>query len=214
MNIQLMISGTVACLLAWCILAVAPACAQTITHVPQFTIMGNSAGELFGSSISGAGDVNGDGFADLIVGAPRDDNSGDSSGSARVLSGFDGSVLYTFDGDSDADTFGDAVSGAGDVNGDGIPDFFVSGSRQLGGLQGGGNGYVRVFVSQVIILGDCNQDGEVTFLDIAPFIEILSANSFLDQADCNQDGVVNSWTSLGSLKFSLATRARKFLSSG
>ena len=70
MNIQLMISGTVACLLAWCILAVAPACAQTITHVPQFTIMGNSAGELFGSSISGAGDVNGDGF--VVRGCSQD----------------------------------------------------------------------------------------------------------------------------------------------
>ena len=156
-----------------------------------YTFDGNSNNDRLGDSVSGAGDVNGDGFADLIVGAPRDDNNGDRSGSATVFSGFDGSVLYNFNGDSTNDSFGDSVSGVGDVNGDGIADFFVSASRQLGGLQGGGNGYVRVFVSQIIILGDCNQDGEVTFLVIAPFISILSASSFLEQADCNQDGAVS-----------------------
>ena len=40
-------------------------------------------------------------------------------------------------------------------------------------------------------LGDCNIDGVVDFMDIAPFIEILSSGSFLDEADCNQDGEVN-----------------------
>ena len=42
-----------------------------------------------------------------------------------------------------------------------------------------------------IILGDCELDGDVDFLDIAPFIEVLTTNSFLEQADCNQDGAVN-----------------------
>ena len=42
-----------------------------------------------------------------------------------------------------------------------------------------------------VLLGDCNQDGVVDFLDINPFIEILTNGSFLQQADCNQDGEVD-----------------------
>ena len=41
------------------------------------------------------------------------------------------------------------------------------------------------------ILGDCNLDGFVNFLDIAPFIELLTSGVFLDQADCDQNGFVN-----------------------
>ena len=90
-----------------------------------YTFSGDSPGDSFGKSVSGAGDVNGDGFADLIVGAQGDDNNGSGSGSARVFSGFDGSVLYTFDGDSSGDDFGFSVSGAGDVDGDGFSDLIV-----------------------------------------------------------------------------------------
>ena len=42
-----------------------------------------------------------------------------------------------------------------------------------------------------ILLGDCNLDGFVNFLDISPFISILAGATYLDQADVNQDGVVN-----------------------
>ena len=108
-----------------------------------FTFDGDSAGDEFGISVSGAGDVNNDGFADLIVGASATTTTA-NSGSARVLSGIDGSDLFTFDGDSAGDRFGVSVSGAGDVNGDGIADFIV-GARN-GGLNGGG--YARVFSAQ------------------------------------------------------------------
>lgn len=89
------------------------------------TFNGDSAGDFFGLSTSGAGDVNGDGFDDLIVGAFRDDTFGADSGNARVFSGFDGSVLYNFFGDSAGDFLGNSVSGAGDVNGDGFADLIV-----------------------------------------------------------------------------------------
>ena len=46
-------------------------------------------------------------------------------------------------------------------------------------------------VENLFLLGDCNQDGVVNFLDITPFIQILATSSLLEEADCNQDGVVN-----------------------
>ena len=155
-----------------------------------FSVDGDSGGDQFGRQVSSAGDVNGDGFADLIVGAPLDENNGTNSGSARVFSGSDGSVLYIFDGDTAGDEFGGSVSGAGDVNGDGVDDFIV-GARNGGAFNGG---YSRVFVSQVtasVLLGDANQDGVVNFLDINPFIQLLASNTYLEQADCNEDGILS-----------------------
>jgi hypothetical protein len=93
--------------------------------------------------VSGAGDVNKDGYADLIVGATGDDNNGSSSGSARVLSGKDGTILYTFNGDADFDYFGQSVSGAGDVNQDGYPDLIVGAYQDDN--NGKNSGSARVF---------------------------------------------------------------------
>ena len=66
MNIQQMISRVSFFLLVSCTLAVAPTVAQTFTHVPLFPIDGPSTVDNFGGSASGAGDVNGDGFDDMI----------------------------------------------------------------------------------------------------------------------------------------------------
>ena len=42
-----------------------------------------------------------------------------------------------------------------------------------------------------VLLGDCNLNGEVDFLDISSFIVILQLGGYLEEADCNEDGVVN-----------------------
>jgi hypothetical protein len=86
---------------------------------------GQNADDLFGTSVATAGDVNGDGFDDVIVGAPYADNSFLSSGSAYVYSGANGALLYQWDGHSAGDSFGISVSTAGDVNGDGFDDVVI-----------------------------------------------------------------------------------------
>ncbi len=107
---------------------------------------GDTPGDSFGVSVSGAGDVNGDGKSDFIVGAYRDDpaGGGTDAGSAFVFSGADGSLLYQKTGDTASDNFGYSVSGAGDVNGDGKADFIVGAYRDdpVGGGTDAGSAYV------------------------------------------------------------------------
>ena len=74
--------------------------AQVIRHLKAYTVNGDDQGDQLGLSVSGTGDVNGDGQNDFIVGIFLDDNQGGNSGSARVVSGADGSTLYTFNGDN------------------------------------------------------------------------------------------------------------------
>ena len=52
-------------------------------------------------------------------------------------------------------------------------------------------GAVESGVEDLFLLGDTNQDSAVNFLDISPFISLLSSGTFLDQADTNRDGVVD-----------------------
>ncbi len=110
-------------------------------------------GDQFGFAVAGTGDVNGDGVPDLVVGAPYDDNNGDASGSAWVLSGVNGAALFVFDGDSSGDHFGRAVGGAGDVDGDGLADFVVGAKYDsIGGLNNGSARVISALGSELFTL--------------------------------------------------------------
>jgi len=92
----------------------------------KLTASDGAAGDVFGISVSGAGDLDGDGYADLVVGA-----RGNNSGAVYVYYGSSTGVrsssearLTASDGAS-SDYFGYAVSGAGDLDGDGYADLVV-----------------------------------------------------------------------------------------
>ncbi|HKE02338.1 MAG TPA: hypothetical protein VKE69_15070 [Planctomycetota bacterium] len=80
-------------------------------------------GEGLGTALSRVGDVNGDDRADVLVGSPQ---FASLHGRAILYSGLDGSVLRTIDAPASAGFFGTSVAGAGDLNGDGVPDFVIT----------------------------------------------------------------------------------------
>jgi hypothetical protein len=109
------------------------------THTTLFD-WSKTTNEAFGSGVAGAGDVNGDGYGDLVVGAQGASFNGAQSGRIYALSGRDGSVIWTRDGGAAGDLLGSAVGFVGDVNGDGVPD--LSAGAMDAGRKNGGEAYV------------------------------------------------------------------------
>ncbi|MBL8201970.1 MAG: FG-GAP repeat protein [Chromatiales bacterium] len=96
---------------------------------PDWFVEGNQAGARFGASVASAGDVNGDGYADVIVGAPGYDNGQTDEGRAFIYLGGPGglasSPAWMVESNNTGASFGAAVGTAGDVNGDGYSDVIV-----------------------------------------------------------------------------------------
>ena len=105
--------------------------AAGVAPSPLVTLLGDQTREALGRWVSGAGDVNGDGYADVIVGADGENGADTTaSGWAYVyLGGPDGTAAKaatTLTGpDGQGSWFGRCVAGAGDVNGDGYADVVV-----------------------------------------------------------------------------------------
>jgi len=121
----------------------------TLAPAAGFAIHGDRAQDLTGFSVSSAGDVNGDGYDDLVVGAPLGDDGGSNAGEAYVIFGkaagvnIDLSNLASGDtlfikGDAPDDRAGFSVSGGADINGDGAHDIIVGAPySDIGGADAG-----------------------------------------------------------------------------
>jgi FG-GAP repeat len=151
---------------------------------PMWIATGESADSSFGRSVAGAGDVNGDGYSDVIIGAPDYNNS---TGRVYFYAGGPGGLradpMIILTGEKPQDDFGWALAGAGDINGDRYDDVIVGAHRfnnltgrtylYLGGPHGlsataaltlTGEEPNNFFGHSVAGVGDVNADGYDDFL--------------------------------------------------
>ena len=144
---------------------------------------------MAGISVSSAGDVNGDGFGDILIGAPGGDPHGkERAGETYIVFGKQGPFPARMDlasldrtrglqirGIEPYSDSGVSVSSAGDVNGDGFDDILIGASSSApNGINGAGQSYLVFGRAFTVVRGDVNHDGAVDNLDITSFIKAAS----------------------------------------
>ena len=166
----------------------APLIFSQTTPPADVIITGESADDDFGWHLAPAGDVNGDGEPDLIVGAPSNDAVAGFSGRAYLFHGPLPATINAADADAiiSAQAFGDnlgfAVTSGGDVNGDGFDDLIVGArSNDAGGIQAG-----RVFLFYGPVSGHINATSADAIVTGAPFDEL--GRAVAPAGDPNGDG--------------------------
>jgi FG-GAP repeat/FG-GAP-like repeat len=185
------------------------------------TLAGPSTSTMFGQSVASAGDVNGDGYADIIVGAP---NPTTMSGGAYVFFGGMGGVATSPASSilGMGTSFGHSVAGVGDVNGDGYGDILVgvsgttSAPSSTGGaflfLGGAGgivpsagislpspSGFGSAFGGQVAPAGDVNGDGLSDFLVGAEYVDAGAGRVYIYEGSLDGGSGRPATTLLGPL---------------
>jgi hypothetical protein len=169
--------------------------------IADLVLTGESAGDLFGHSVACAGDVNGDGYSDVIVGAPHNGAGGANAGRAYVFYGGPGAdnvpdLVLT--GVAAGDFFGNSVASAGDVNGDGYADVIIGAFANDAGGTDAGRAYVFFggpgadstpdlvltgaaagdnFGFSVASAGDVNRDGYADVIVGAPLNDASGTNA-------------------------------------
>jgi hypothetical protein len=165
-----------------------------LTAVVDVLLESNQANANFGSAVSGAGDVNGDGFDDVIVGAYRYDAGQTDEGAAFVFLGSNTGIVDTNPATAHAQlesnhvlsNFGLSVSGAGDVNGDGFDDVIIGAHLYETG-EGFGEGAAFVFLGSATGIADGSPSTAHAQIDSDQYFAYLGI-SVSGAGDVNGDG--------------------------
>ena len=163
--------------------------------IADATLSGAGPLALFGTAVGSAGDVNGDGYDDLLVGAPNFSPGSGAGGQAYVFSGSDAGIsscalaerckadttLTRGAGAFGTSTLGGTVTGAGDLNGDGFDDIVV-------GAWGSGTRGYYYFLGRAAGIPDCDMRQACE----APWtVRTISVNSPVPLGDVNGNGIAD-----------------------
>ena len=157
---------------------------------PAWTAQADQNVDLFGSSVSTAGDVNGDGFSDVLIGAPNSSNGGETFAYYGSATGLSPNPDWTVESDQLVARFGKSVATAGDVNGDGYSDVIIGADHYSNGQANEGRAYVyRGSANGLIFTPDWITEGEQA--------QACFGQSVASAGDVNGDGfsdvIVGAW---------------------
>ena len=156
---------------------------SSMNNIADVIMTGEAAGDSFGNSVATASDVNGDGYSDVIIGAPNNDAKGSNTGRSYIYFGgssMDNTADVIMTGEVAWDYFGQSVSTAGDVNEDGYSDVVVGALYN----DAGGNGAGRAY----IYFGDTSMDNTVDVIMTGAAVSDLFGWSVSTAGDVNGDG--------------------------
>ena len=153
------------------------------------SFLGTTGGDKAGYGITGAGDVNGDGYDDFLISTPRSRGTtylffGKSSGWSMDTSLYNANA--SFIGESTQYDSGEAIDGVGDVNGDGYDDFLIGAPRDVVGGNLAGQTYLILGRSSGWSMNDSLSNANASF--IGEEATDHSGNSLAGAGDLNGDG--------------------------
>ena len=168
---------------------------DTNLSVSDASFRGEYKSDHSGRSVAGAGDVNGDGYDDILIGAPYNTDGSWNAGQTYLIFGkVYGWALDTnlsasdasFQGEDGSDYSGDSVSGAGDVNGDGYDDILIGVQNNDDGGNWAGQTYLIFGRTSSWAMDTALTDSDASF--IGEQAEDGSGNSVSGAGDVNGDG--------------------------
>ncbi len=154
---------------------------SSMNNIADIAISGKNSNDFFGHSVSNAGDMNSDGYSDFIIGAYWNDANGNKSGSAYLYTNSQTGVDIPdnlFLGINDNDNFGRSVSDVGDVNNDGYDDFIV-----------GADGYLNERGRAYIYFGGADMDYKADIILTGENTGDRFGFSVSGAGDVNNDGI-------------------------